>query len=43
MRGDGSEAVIKNPEMVARRSVALYSEVLLSEKQDREKVLDYVN
>lgn len=43
MRGDGSEAVIKNPEMVARRSVALYSEVLLSEKQDREEVLDYVN
>ena len=43
MRGDGSEAVIKNPEMVACRSVALYSEVLLSEKQDREKVLDYVN
>ena len=29
--------------MVARRFVALYSEVLLSEKQDREEVLDYVN
>ena len=42
MRGDGSEAVIKNPEMVARRSVALYSEVMLSENPDREEALGFV-
>ena len=42
------EAVIKSPEMIARRAaalfaVALYSEVLLSENPDREEALDYVS
>lgn len=42
-----SEAVIRNPEEISRRAialfaVALYSEVLLSENLDREEALDFV-
>ena len=42
-----SEAVIRNPEEISRRAialfaVALYSEVLLSENPDREEALDFV-
>ena len=42
------EAVIKKPEEIARRAVALfavalYSEVLLSENPNREEALDFVN